>query len=100
MLEIICLIYLTRKIGELAVRKGLPPTKWKWITVGLWFLFEFIGAIIGIILFGTDNFFGLSLFMVACAFGGYLLVRYILEKKPDDTIDDEINRIGVDSLRP
>ena len=100
MLEIIILIFLTRHIGELAVRKGLPPTRWKWITVGYWFLFEFMGAIIGILAFGNENFLGLMLFSVACAFGGYLLVKYRLEKLPDNNMDDDINRIGSDQLRP
>ena len=33
------------------------------------------------------------------AFGGYLFVRAMLEKKPD-VIEEEINRIGVDDLHP
>jgi len=100
MLEIIILIFLTRNIGNLAIQKGLPPTKWKWITVGYWFLFEFMGAFVGIMAFGQDNFFGLMLFSVACAFGGFLLVKYRLEKLPDNNMDDEITRIGSDHLRP
>jgi len=106
MLEIIILYFLTRNIGHLAERKGLPPKRWKWITVGNWILFEFSGMIIGILLFskgGTipkDNLFGLVLFALACAFGGYLRVKYILEKKPDKNLDDDINRIGSNQLQP
>lgn len=100
MLEIIFLIFLTRSIGVLATRKGLPPTKWKWITVGYWFLFEFFGAIFGVLSFGQENVLGLMLFSVACAFGGYLLVKYKLEKLPDNNMDDDINRIGSNQLRP
>jgi hypothetical protein len=36
---------------------------------------------------------------LASAFGGYLIVRAILEKKPD-AYEDDIDNIGVDDLRP
>jgi hypothetical protein len=36
---------------------------------------------------------------VASAFGGYLFIKYILEKKPD-FYEDDINSIGVDDLHP
>ena len=59
-----------------------------------------IGIILGIIFFGQGNLIGLMAFGLVCAFGGYLTVRYILEKKPDEKINDDINRIGSDELRP
>lgn len=100
MLEIILLLFLTKNIGSLAERKGLTPAKWKWITVGAWLLFEFLGIITGLLLFGQNNLAALMLFGIVCAFGGYLTVRYILEKKPDDKTDSDIDNIGVDQLRP
>jgi uncharacterized membrane protein YfcA len=85
MLEILLLFFLTRNIGELALRKGLPPVRWKIYTILAWILFEVIGTLLGILLFGFDpsDFFGLMMFAVAVAFGGYLFVRRILESKPD-----------------
>ena len=88
MLEILILIFLTKKIGLLAEQKGLPPGKWKWKTVLAWFFFEFLGAFIGIMMFGFDpeNIFGLMAFALVLAFGGYLLVRRTLENKPDPLV--------------
>jgi Na+/H+-dicarboxylate symporter len=85
MLEIILLVFLTRKIGEIATRKGLPPFRWKLYTILAWIAFEGMGTLLGIMWFGfnPNDLIGLMLFAVAVAFGGYLLVRRILESKPD-----------------
>ena len=100
MIEIILLYFLTKSIGELAVRKGLPRGRWKLITVMAWILFEITGLIIGMAFFGTGNLYGLLAFGIVCAFGGYLTVKYTLEKKPDENTNQDINRIGTDQLRP
>ena len=96
MLEIIALIFLCRSIGNTAERKGLKPLQWKIITVATWIGFEFAGAMLGIILFGFDknNLIGLELFAVACAFGGYLLVKLSLDRKEDKSLNDDIDNIG------
>ncbi len=82
MLEIIALVFLTRKIGLKAEAKGLKPGPWKLFTVLAWIMAEIIGMVIGVSLFGNELvpliFFGLF-----CAFGGYLLVHFILSNKPD-----------------
>lgn len=93
MLEIIALIFLARKIGDLAYEKGQPTGKWKLFLVLAWIGFEVLGAMVGIMLFGSDNLIGLAMFAIACAFGGYLLVRSILMKMPDN-FDSEIDNIG------
>jgi len=97
MLEILALIFLCRKIGTIAERKGLAPGQWKLFTVLAWLGCEFAGVIIGILLFGFDknNLFGLMAFALVCAFGGYLIVKSILDKKPDVIDDDSINNIGM-----
>lgn len=100
MIEIILLYFLTKSMGELAVKKGLPRGRWKVITVLVWLLFEITGLIIGMTFFGTGNLYGLLAFAIVCAFGGFLTVKYILEKKPDENIRDDIDRIGTDDLRP
>jgi hypothetical protein len=85
MLEIILLIFLCKKIGDLAIQKGENPTRWKWYTVLNWILFEILGSMVGVMMFGFDmsNMIGLMAFALASAFGGYLLVRKKLETKPD-----------------
>jgi len=100
MLDIILLYFLTKNMGALAIQKGLPAGKWKLNTIFAWLGFETLGLFIGVAFWGMGNLFGLMLFCLACAFGGYLTVRYILENKPDEKIDDDINRIGVDQLKP
>jgi len=96
MIEILVLIFLCRKIGNKALRKGLKPGQWKLITVLTWLCFEFIGFTIGMVLFGFDksDLLGLMAFGVACAFGGYLLVDAVLSKKPDLIDDNDINNLG------
>ena len=100
MIEIILLFFLTKSIGELAAKKGLPSGRWKFIVVMAWIGFELIGMMIGMALLGSGNLVGLMMFGLVAAFGGYLTVRYILENKPDEKINDDIDRIGTDQLRP
>ena len=100
MIELILLYFLTKSIGRLALKKGLPAGRWKFLTVIAWIIFEVIGLILGIGIFGTGNLYGLMAFGLVCAFGGYLTVKYILENKPDNEIKDDIERIGIDQLRP
>lgn len=96
MLEIIALIFLCRKIGNIAERKGLKPGYWKLYTVLSWIAGECIGLIAGIILFGFDknDLPGLMAFGLACAFGGYLIVKAILDKRADNMDEEDINNIG------
>ena len=100
MLDLIVLYFLAKSIGVLAIKKGLPPLRWKLILIGVWLTFEMLGLVIGVVIFGTGNLYGLLAFGLASAFGGYLLIRYILEKKPDNDIDEDVNRIGVKDLSP
>ncbi|GAB4417904.1 MAG: hypothetical protein OHK0039_28790 [Bacteroidia bacterium] len=93
MLEIIALVYLTRQIGNRAEDKGLPKTRWKVYTVLAWFGMELLGGIVG----GLMNLDLILTVVLALlfAFGGYLLVRYLLDQQPDPTDNqDLIDRIG------
>ena len=96
MLEIIALYFLTKRIGELADRKGQPRGKWKLFTVLGWFGFEFGGmSLMALILGDTSNLLILVIFGLLSAFGGYLLVRKQLEDYPDvEPMDELIDRIG------
>lgn len=83
MIEIIVLFFLARHISKIATQKGLPPNRWILYTVLGWIAAEFAGLILGMVLFGTENLVGLMMFAIACAFGGYLLVKRNLENTPD-----------------
>ncbi len=103
-LEIIALVFLCKKNGNLAVQKGLRATPWKWYTVLAWIVAEMFGIILAIGFYGQlsaiqQNLFGISAFGLTCAFGGYLFIKFILEKKPD-IYDEDINSIGTDDLQP
>ncbi|MBK7433081.1 MAG: hypothetical protein IPI66_03700 [Chitinophagaceae bacterium] len=99
MLEIIALIFLTRQIGTIAMRKGLKPGTWKLYTVLSWFAGEIVGLFVGFMLFGSDNLISILLVAIGGALGGYFILKSTLDKKPD-AIDDDINSIGVNDLRP
>jgi hypothetical protein len=93
MLEIIILIFLTRKIGELAERKGQHKGWWKFYTVMAWIGCEIGGMMISMMI--TKVLVLNMLFGIFCAFGGYLLVKARLEKMPDkESMNDWINNIG------
>ena len=100
MLEIIALIFLCKRNGDLATQKGLKPGIWKMYTVLAWIMAEFVGLGIGLSMFGKQNLLQVGMVGIFTAFGGYLLVKYILENKPDNTFEDEVKKIGVDDLRP
>ncbi len=99
MLEIIALVFLTKNIGSLAQRKGLKPGTWKLYTVLCWFGAEILGALIGVLVFGSENIVGAVLLGLACAVGSYFVLKANLDKRPD-AMDDDINRIGVSDLYP
>lgn len=94
MLEIIALIFLAKQIGSIAATKGLKPGLWKLYFVLAWIAGEFVGAIIGIMIFGTGNIISIELVAVAGAVTGYVIIKANLAKKPD-LLDDDINQIGM-----
>ena len=94
MIEIIVLYFLTKSIGGTAVKKGLAPGRWKLMTVMSWIGFELMGLILGMVLFGTENIYSLMALGIVSAFGGYLMVKYILDKKPDNKMNEDIDSIG------
>lgn len=99
MVEIIALVFLCKMNGALAIQKGKKAGTWKMYTIFSWIVAEFIGLAIGLSMFGPKNIFGILGIGIFCAFGGYLIIRYILENKPDIS-EGNINRIGSDELAP
>jgi hypothetical protein len=92
MLEIIALVFLTREIGRLAIKKGLKPISWKIYTIAGWILSEILGLMVGIMIFGEDNLFSVMMIGIAFAITSYFIIKAQLNKMPD--FDDDINRIG------
>jgi len=83
MLEIIALIYLCRKIGNLAEQKGQKRWIWQFYTVLAWFAAEIFGIVFSLFLFKTDQITALLPLAYGFAIGSYFLIRSILAKKPD-----------------
>ncbi|GAB2839016.1 hypothetical protein [Ferruginibacter profundus] len=100
MLEIIAIILLSKKNGALAETKGLKAGTWILYTVLSWIGFEVAGAVMGILLFGSENIIFAYLLAIASAVLGYFFILKILQNKPDTHDDDDINRIGVNDLYP
>ena len=99
MIELIALYFLCKFNGQLAARKGLKPLTWRIYTILAWLVAEVLGVILGLLLFGKDNLGSLAALGLVSAFGGYLFIRYVLDKKPD-MIGDDLPRAGIDDLRP
>jgi len=94
MLEIIALIFMTKDIGKLAHAKGLKPSTWKIYTVAAWIIFEIIGIIVGVIIFGPNNLFSVAVMGIIFAVTSYYIIRAQLNKLPNRDFDDDINNIG------
>ena len=99
MLEIIALVFLTRNIGNLAIKKGLKPGRWKLYTVLAWFGAEILGLILGFAIGGEDGFALAFILGVGFAVGSYFIVKANLNKRPD-SFEEDINQIGVQDLYP
>jgi hypothetical protein len=99
MLEILAIIMLSKKNGQLATQKGLKSGTWILYSVLCWIGFELVGAMIGILAFGRENIVLAYLLALASAVLSYFFIRAVLNKKPD-VMDDDINRIGVRDLYP
>ena len=93
MIEIIILIFLARKIGSLAESKGLKGWPWKLRLVLFWIAGEFVGAFVGVAIFGRDNLISCMLVGIAFAASSYFILTRYLSKMPDSS-DEDINNIG------
>jgi hypothetical protein len=94
MIEIIILIFLTREIGRLALRKGQKPLTWKIYNVLGWLTFECIGLFVGLMIFGKNNLISVNLIGIAFAVTSYFIIKAQLNKLPDYEIDDDIHNLG------
>ncbi len=94
MLEIIILYFLTKKIGLLAISKGLSAGRWKLNLVLAWIVAELLGAVIAVMIFGQDNLFSALLIAIACALSTYFIIKNYLIKLPDVIDEEDLNNIG------
>lgn len=94
MIEIIVLIFLTKEIGRLAIRKGLKPGLWKFYMVAGWIVMEIVGAFVGVLFFGPGNFVSILLVAIAFAITSYFYLKANLNKRPDTDLNDDIYNIG------
>ncbi len=94
MIEIVVLYFLTKEIGNLAVRKGLKSGLWKFYMVAGWILMEIFGAFVGVVIFGPGNFISILLVAIAFAVTSYFYLKANLNKRPDTDFDDDIHNIG------
>ena len=80
MLEVFAVIGLCRLNRRNAIARGRRPGGYIALTIILWLVFEFIGAIFGIILFGSDNnTFTIMFVALPCAaLGG--LISFLIAK--------------------
>lgn len=83
MIEIIILIFLTREVGRLSLRKGQKPLTWKIYNVLGWLTFEFIGLLFGLMIFGKSNLISVNLIGIMFAVTSYFIIKAQLNKLPD-----------------
>jgi len=90
MLEIIGIYFASRTIGELASSKGYSSGLYRFLTFLFWFVFEVIGAVIGILLFGNTGFL-FYIFALVGAVCGFLLLKSIVNRLPNkNTFEEEV----------
>lgn len=94
MIEIIVLIFLTIEIGKLARAKGLKPLTWRIYNVIGYITAEFVGAMIGIMIFGKDNLISVMLVGLMFAISSYFIIKARLNKLPDQDLDEDIDNLG------
>lgn len=84
MLEIIAIYLTSKNIAQIAHEKGYPPGLWRFLAIITWILSEIVGAIIGILLFGQGGLM-MYIFALGGAVLGYVILRKVLENKPQKT---------------
>ena len=83
MLEIIALIFLSRNIANLAERKGLKRGWWRFYTIVVWFIAEFIGAFVGALIFQAEEILPILPVAWGFAIASYFILKAYLSRKPD-----------------
>jgi len=82
-MDIIFLIFTGFYVSKRAKEKGLNPSTWVWRLIGVCVLFELAGALFSMAVNGSLIMAGIFGFF--CVIGGFLLIKYRLDKMPDKT---------------
>lgn len=97
MLEIIILIFISKKIGALALAKGQSKNAWVTASVILFFICEIIGLTIGFVVFDKRDLLPAALIGYGVAFTSYYILRFMLNNRPDvENIEQMIDNIGAE----
>ncbi len=96
MLEVFAVIGLCRLNRKNAIARGRRPGGYIALTIIFWILFEFIGAILGILLFGSDNStFTVMFVALPCAALGGLISFLIAKFGPrGDYVDPSVQPVN------
>lgn len=96
MLEVFAVIGLCRLNRKNAIARGRRPGGYIALTIILWILFEFVGAIFGILLFGRDNdTFTVMFVALPCAALGGLISFLIAKFGPrGDYVDPSVQPVN------
>ena len=100
MIEIIILLKLSRENGSVAKEKGYNKGKYIFLTILCWLTGEFIGAIIGGLLFQGIIIYLFAL--VGAIIGAVIIDRYIKnlkDKNVNNEFDKEINNSNDEKLK-
>ena len=92
MLEILLLIFLTKKIGEICQDKGRKAGGYKALTVVLWFGGEIVGAILGLVATsGEGGALVYVLALIGAAVGAVISFTIVNNLTPLDTATDNLS---------
>lgn len=83
MLEIIALIFLSKKVGHMAEQKGLKPSTWKLYNVLAWVSVEILVIFIMLLVLGKDLSILAALFGIGAGYCSHLLIIRSLNNMPD-----------------
>jgi hypothetical protein len=92
-MDVILLIIACFWISRRAKENGLNPTNWVLRLIGIYIVFEITGVLISFSITG-GNLIMAGLFGFACAVGGFLLIKYNLDKKIAEQNRKSDNRDG------
>lgn len=100
MLDIILLVLAAIHIGNIALRKGLKPGKWRLYTVLAWLGAEFAGILLGLFFFGIENILSIILLALGMAAGTYFAIKARLDNMTVVIAEEKPNRVSVSDLYP
>jgi hypothetical protein len=81
MIELIAIIFLAHRIGDLAAEKGYVAWHYKLLMISLWLVLEFIFLFSGVMLFGQS--IPVYLFGIFGGVTGYLITALKIKSLPN-----------------